>query len=269
LGVPLADTFERVRSGLVHILFLNSQNKAVASGSGFLSNGYLITNNHVFAGPGNTRVWLRKENQTDPAQSAVLSRADFTNRLVTGSDRNSYDFAVLRIPEAIQSSDFQFTLQSPAAKKIGESVALIGFPLEHLNLTCHAGIISSFYASGIAQIVQVDASVNAGNSGGPLIDPESGNVLGIVTRKGTGLTRLFGELRQALDGNIQQLRAGSGGISIGGVDPVQAAIVGQHQMLVVLDEIERQANVGIGYAMSSDHLLAEPTIQAAIAGKRK
>jgi Trypsin-like peptidase domain len=267
--MPLADTFERVRSGLVHILFLNAQNKAVASGTGFLSNGYLITNNHVFAGPPNTHVWLRRENQSDTTGSIVLPYADFAKRLVTGSDRSSYDFAVLKIPETIRSNDHQFSLRSPKTKRIGESVALIGFPLEHLNLTCHAGIISSFYTSGVAEIVQVDASVNAGNSGGPLIDPETGDVLGVVTRKGTGLTRLFNELRQALTNNIQQLQTGSGGISIGGIDPVQAAIVGQHQMLVVLDEIERQANVGIGYAMSSDHLLAEPQIQEAIAGKSK
>ena len=211
-------------------------------------------------------MWLRSENQRDPKESVVLPYADFAKRLVTGSDRNSYDFAVLRIPETIRSNDFQFTLRSPTTKKIGEPVALIGFPLEHLNLTCHAGIISSFYRSGVAEIVQVDASVNAGNSGGPLIDPETGDVLGIVTRKGTGLTKLFNELRQSLNNNIQQLKAGAGGISmtIGGIDPIQAAVVSQHQMLAVLDEIERQANVGIGYAMSSDHLLAEPLIQAAI-----
>jgi hypothetical protein len=265
--MPLADTFERVRSGLVHILFLDDRNNAVASGTGFLSNGYLITNNHVFAGPSNTRVWLRRENQLDLKDSIILSYADFAKRFVTGSDRNSYDFAVLKIPETIRSDDHQFILRSPTAKKIGEPVALIGFPLEHHNITCHAGIISSFYTSGVAQIVQVDASVNAGNSGGPLIDPETGDVLGIVTRKGTGLTKLFGQLRQSIENNIKLIESSATGISIsmGGYDPLRGAVAGQQQMSALLDEIERQANVGIGYAMSSDHLLAEPLIQAAIA----
>jgi hypothetical protein len=52
---------------------------------------------------------------------------------------------------------------------------------------------------------------------------------------------------------------------MGGYDPLRGAVTGQRQMSALLDEIERQANVGIGYAMSSDHLLAEPLIQAAIA----
>lgn len=262
--MPLADTFERVRSGLVHIVFLDAADKQVAGGTGFLSNGYLITNNHVFAGPPNSRVCLRKENQPD--KPTILPYKDFATNLATGSDRNSYDFAVLDIPEIIGASDHQFTLRSPTTKRIGEPVALLGFPLEHQNVTCHAGIISSFYTSGVAQIVQVDASVNAGNSGGPLIDPETGEVVGIVTRKGTGLTKLFGHLRQSIATSIQIISNASSGISVsmGGYDPLRGAIAGQQQMYALLDEIERQANVGIGYAMSSDHLLAEPLIQAAI-----
>lgn len=264
--MALADTFERVRSGLIHIVFLDTENRTVASGTGFLSNGYLITNNHVFAGPNNARVSLRGGNKP-ASENPVMSYTDFKSRLVTGSDRNSYDFAVLDLPEIICPGAHQFTLRSPTEKKIGESVALIGFPLEHQNVTCHAGIISSFYTSGVAQIVQIDASVNAGNSGGPLIDPETGDVLGIVTRKGTGLTKLFGHLRLSIENNIKLIQSSAGGVSIsmGGYDPLRGAIVGQQQISALLDEIERQANVGIGYAISSEHLLAEPAIQEAIA----
>jgi S1-C subfamily serine protease len=90
-------------------------------------------------------------------------------------------------------------------------IALLGFPLEHDNLTCHQGVISSFYESGPAKIIQVDASVNAGNSGGPLIDPETGAAIGIVTRKATGLSKLFNELRNSIKQNIQVAQAATGG----------------------------------------------------------
>jgi S1-C subfamily serine protease len=261
--MPLVDTFERVRSGLVHIIFLNGARTVVAGGTGFLCNGFLVTNNHVFAGPKDSHVYLRRVGQ-DAANSFTMPYAAFAARLVTGSQESSYDYAVLQIPEIIRSGDHQFTLESPKTRRIGELIALIGFPLEHLNLTCHSGIISSFYSSGVASIVQVDASVNSGNSGGPLIDPETGVVLGIVTRKGTGLTKLFKQLREAINSNIgfiQEQSAGSG-MSFGGFDIVEGAIIGQRQILTLLGEIERQANVGIGYAISSDHLLAEPCFQA-------
>jgi hypothetical protein len=43
-----------------------------------------------------------------------------------------------------------------------------------------------------------------------------------------------------------------------GIDTVDALKAGQRQVLLTLDEIERQANVGIGYAISAKHLLARP-----------
>ncbi|ACF02492.1 hypothetical protein Rpal_3996 [Rhodopseudomonas palustris TIE-1] len=258
--MPLADVFEKVRSGLIHIIFIDEEGAAIAKGTGFLCRGFLITNNHVFAGPRDARVCLRKDGSNE---AFCLAGDDFARRLKTGSQESSYDYAVLDIPEIIGSDDFQFQLESPRGRRIGESIALIGFPLEHLNLTCHSGIISSFYDSGVAHVVQIDASVNAGNSGGPLIDPETAAVLGVVTRKSTGLSHMFNLLRNALHHNMEFIRreTSGSGFMIGGFNPSEGIVAGQQQILILLDEIERQANVGIGYAMSSEHLLAEPILQ--------
>jgi S1-C subfamily serine protease len=95
---------------------------------------------------------------------------------------------------------------------------LLGFSLEHDNLTCHQGIISSFYRSGLDEVIQIDGSVNAGNSGGPLIDPETGVAFGIVTRKATGLSQLFAHLRQSIEANIDVAQRTGGGIAVGEID---------------------------------------------------
>ena len=47
-------------------------------------------------------------------------------------------------------------------------------------------------------------------------------------------------------------------LSLDDLDFVESFIVSQSQMLLTLREIERQANVGIGYAFSAEHMLAEP-----------
>jgi hypothetical protein len=190
-----------------------------------------------------------------------ISSLQLKNLVSAGSQEQSYDYAVFRYPEAIRADDHQFALVVPGTRRMGDPIALLGFPLEHDNLTCHQGVISSFYKSGLAQVIQLDASVNAGNSGGPLIDPETGEAFGIVTRKATGLTAMFEQLRQSAIQNIQLAQAGGGGINIGGVDPVQAFIASQNQMLHTFNEIERQANVGIGYAFSAEHILEEPCLQ--------
>lgn len=44
------DLFNRIRPGVIHIEFL-TDNVVIGSGSGFISNGYLITNNHVYIAP--------------------------------------------------------------------------------------------------------------------------------------------------------------------------------------------------------------------------
>jgi S1-C subfamily serine protease len=255
--MPIAEIVKRVRSGVVQIVFVNAATEKVGGGSAFLSKGFLITNHHVFLGHiGAHQVGLRRDNM-EAGQYFLLKPDQFAARLVAGSQENSYDYAILNIPELVDGNSHQFTLQSPAGRRIGESIALIGFPLEHDNLTCHGGMISSFYSSGVANVIQLDASVNAGNSGGPLIDVESGHVTGVVTRKATGLSQIFSQLRLAIGQNIAVAQAAGGGIAIGGVDVVQAIIVSQNQMLLTMNEIERQANVGIGYAFSADHLLEE------------
>jgi len=111
-------------------------------------------------------------------------------------------------------------------------------------------------------MIQLDASINAGNSGGPLIDTETGVAFGMVSRRATGLTRLFGQLRLAIRENIQFAERSQVGVSmsVGGFDPVEGFIAGQKQILATFDEIERQANVGIGYAISGEHLLSDTAL---------
>lgn len=259
--MSLADTIANVRSGLFKIVFANTNKEKIGGGSAFLANGLLVTNNHVFAGHLSAHcVGIRRDDMS-PGRFILFSAQDFAARLITGSDEHSYDYAILKIPEIIRDTDHQFTLEPPGPRRIGNAIALLGFPLEHDNLTCHQGIISSFYQHGLVEVIQIDASVNAGNSGGPLIDPQTGVAFGIVTRKATGLSQLFVQLRNSINANVIVAQGVTSSINIDGIDLVDAIIASQHQMLLTLDEIERQANVGIGYAFSAEHILSEPCMQ--------
>jgi len=227
-----------------------------------MTQGLLITNHHVFLGPSNSTVVLAWQPNQDPSSRTEvrMDYAKFATSLVTGSDQNNFDFAVLRLAELQQKGLYQFDLASPDSKRVGEQVVVLGFPLEHRNLVCHLGTISSFYSSGPVRVIQLDASVNQSNSGGPLIDGESAQVIGIVTRKGTGLSSLFYQLLSVFDTNVAALNAAKGMMSMSGVDPVAAIIAGQHQIKALASEIQRSANVGIGYAFSVEHVLADAAL---------
>lgn len=108
--MSLADTIAKVRSGVFQIAFANANDEKIGGGSGFLANDFLITNNHVYAGHLEAhRVWLRRDDMP-PNEFCVFSREDFTERLVTGSQ--TYDYAVLKVPEICQNADHRFSWKS-------------------------------------------------------------------------------------------------------------------------------------------------------------
>lgn len=252
---------QKIRSGVIHIEFLNGKN-VIASGSGFLSHGYLITNNHVYMGSTNTnttsvRLAWHPEANTQSIEGVTIPVTTFQSYLKTGSDENYYDYAILNVPELQDKGLYNFPISLHNTSNILDEVLILGFPLEHQNLVCHRGTISSFYSKNGIDIIQLDASVNASNSGGPLVDIKTENVIGIVTRKGTGLTKIFDELLLTLDANIKAAENAPGGVIIGGIDPRQALIAGQNQVKTLAREILRSANVGIGYAFSVEYIADE------------
>ena len=87
-----------------------------------------------------------------------------------------------------------------------------------------------------------------------MLSAESGEVIGIVTRKATGLTAQFDQLIASFAENIKVLKAVQGGMSLGGVDPMEMLAISQHQMAIVSQEMKRSANVGIGYAYRLDKI---------------
>ena len=139
--------------------------KKTATGSGVIisTDGYIVTNNHVVDGADELTVTL-SDNKEDSAR-------------IIGTDKTT-DLALIKI----DGKDL------PAIKiaysddvKIGEWVLAIGNPLG-LNNTVTAGIISAkartLGANGVESFIQTDAAINAGNSGGALVNTR-GELVGI------------------------------------------------------------------------------------------
>ena len=132
----------------------------------------------------------------------------------------------------------------------------MGYPFQMANLTCHVGTVASLHRHGQVDVIQVDGSVDGGNSGGPLVELIQGGVVGIVTRAEVGfLADQFDQLIGALRRNIKLLQPYPRvGAVIAGMDFREGLRASQAAMLQIATNLRRSANVGIGYAFCSNHI---------------
>lgn len=260
----IPDIIKKVKSGVCVINFYKD-GKKINSGSGFLCKGRLISNNHVFFDPDknpliNTVVGLSfGDTPSEDEDSFNESYEDFMDRLEVGSSEAEQDYAVFSLDKNLIEKRYQFKLGDQNDVTEGERVIIMGFPFGSKNLTSHVGYVSSIFQERNIKIIQLDASTNNGNSGGPVVDLKTLKAVAIVTRKQTGLAEQFDELVKSLDSNInlfQSLKQG-GSVKIMGVDPIDYMQVSQNQMKILAQNIKRSANTGIGFAFSCERLKKE------------
>lgn len=252
---PLSTLWTSIHPSVCSLTFHAGGTRA-SSGSGFKVGNRLITNNHVVQVAGATHVTLRfvgLDGSSDVASKMVTTQ-DFAAKLLDGDPEAAWDFAIYDLSWPEFAAIPSLALAPNTSVGIGDPIALFGFQFDQANLSVHSGVVASRYVNAGVKYIQLDASVNQGNSGGPLIDPSNSLVVGIVTRKATGLTRQFDQLLQSFDQNMQALRGAQSIMKLGGLDPVEALTVSQAQMKAVALEIRRSANVGIGYAYELDRV---------------
>ena len=141
------------------------------SGSGVIisKDGYILTNNHVVEGTSKVVVILADGKQI-PAR-------------IVGTDQYA-DLAVLKVDNSVPGVA---SLGNSDILKPGETVIAIGSPLGDFKNTVTVGVVSATGRSidtgkgySIEDLIQTDAAINSGNSGGPLVDL-AGEVIAINT----------------------------------------------------------------------------------------
>ncbi len=139
--------------------------KRTATGSGVIisKDGYIVTNNHVVDG-------------ADELTVTLTDNKEYSARII-GADKTT-DLALIKIDGRNLPA---ISVANSDDVKVGEWVLAIGNPLG-LNNTVTAGIISAkartLGANGVESFIQTDAAINAGNSGGALVNTE-GKLIGI------------------------------------------------------------------------------------------
>jgi len=230
------------------------QEKRSGAGSGFFisSDGYILTNNHVVRDAVKVKVYN-------------IDKAEFTAKII-GTDPKT-DLALLKV----NAKDVPFiSLGDSSAVEVGEWVLAIGNPFNQ-DLTVTAGIISAKGRQlGMAQyedFLQTDASINMGNSGGPLINmkgeaiginstiltPSAGSigigfaiptnmakkVVADLKAKGKVVRGWFGiQITDITEGDAKDLDLAAGGVLISRVEddsPAQKAGLKRYDLIVAIN----------------------------------
>jgi serine protease Do len=179
IHTAITDAVEKVAPSVVTVInhlparrsFFGTLYEQTSSGSGAIisSDGYIITNNHVI----------------EEAESLEVVLADGTTLPATLIGTDSYgDLAVIQTQREFPATA---TWGNSDQLKPGETVIAIGSPLGAFKNTVTVGVISATGRSididqqyKLEGLIQTDAAINQGNSGGPLVNL-SGQIVGINT----------------------------------------------------------------------------------------
>ncbi len=158
--------------------------EGAGSGSGFIidPDGIAVTNNHVVTGAATLEVFVGGSD--DPVSAKVLGVSECNDLAVIDLEGDGYPFLEWDAEEI----------------RAGRDVRAAGFPLGDPEYTLTSGIISKAEASGdtdwasVEQVIEHDANIQPGSSGGPLLDPITGRVIGVNYAggdPGTGTSQFF------------------------------------------------------------------------------
>ena len=211
----------------VNSIFYNSSGTAKASGSGIIisEDGYILTNNHIVSSTSESSNAFYEVGKANKVTVKLYNDDTEYEAKIIGTDSQT-DLAVIKIdktgltPAELGDSD---------SVQVGEFAMAIGNPLG-LDNSVTAGIVSAVNrevtdSDGNKYLaIQTDAAINAGNSGGALVNSQ-GQVIGVNTLKlsgedveGVGFAIPINSTKEIYEQLIQYNKVKRPYIGIGGID---------------------------------------------------
>jgi V8-like Glu-specific endopeptidase len=253
-------------ASICSIRFLNDSDFEIVSITGFKAGEYLFTHdmiNRLHNKVEFVEIRFVKEDGHTTTAFERLSMHDFNERIITSYDQEITGFAVVSLADLTFDTIPSLQLAVNRHIYIGQAVALVGYQYDNPSLTIKSGIISTVIHRNNTRYLQFDGSTIWGNSGSPVIDLKTNEVLGIIGYKLDRQNKSYEKMTEISHNNIKSLEKALGEFEVSGVDPIQVLIAWQKQILQLAGEVYKASGSGIGIAIdikSIRHLLKSSEI---------
>ena len=173
-GMAGEDIYKKVNPSVVSVISTTAEGTGSGSGVIMSKDGYIITNNHVVDGAQSVSVQLSDGTSLDAEIIGTDEQTDLAVIKVTPtSDLTAAEFGD---SDELEPGEYAYAIGSPGGVQFANTITGGRISAINRDLTVNDRVMS---------LIQTDASINNGNSGGPLIN-EYGQVVGINTLKMSG-----------------------------------------------------------------------------------
>jgi S1-C subfamily serine protease len=212
------------------------------SGFGYRTDTIVVTNHHV--------IELNLISKI-PITVFTESGEKISSTLVSYSPKDQHDFAIIKLDHKPREKRIILQPSTGVPLERGTKIVFAGFPHGIPDLLVQEAIVSAPLGN---HAFYIDGSVNGGNSGGPVINPLTNEVIGIITQRrflGGGDLEAIGLKVKALSNHCTKI-AQQGSVELMGINFGEfAGFVGQG-LAAISEVIKANANSGIGIGFKID-----------------
>ena len=263
--------WKRCQNAVCQLNFYSSSGIKIISMTGFKVNDhFLITDDYIYKIYKASEVCIRfiKDDGFTEKASVKIPMSELKQRIIRNFENKRIPFAAINIDFDEFKKIKSLKLKQPSEEiNIGQPIALLGYQLDRENLAIKQGIISSvFFDTNGLRYLQIDSSIKQGNSGCPVIDAETCEVIGIIGHRLATVTQSHKRIKQIINNNLAILKKSQGKFNVEDIDPIQVLIANQNQIKHISNEIYKTANMSIGNALDIKyvHDLFEEFIDAEV-----
>ena len=243
------ELWKKTQQAVCQLSFYDVNNIKIGSLTGFKTGDFIVTDEIVLK----THRAFEAEllfvgtDSFTPVKKLRMPISEFRKRILPRA-KSIYNHLVFIQANFPVIQDIKGLSLAPGMPEPGQSVAVLGFHLDHSNLSIKPGILSSVCILYGRPYLQFEVSVKQGNSGAPLVNAETGEVIGVVGYRLAELSKTYNRIKEVVDENTEVLETALDKWKIDDIDPVQVLIANQQLIKHFAKEIFKSANVRIGYA---------------------